>query len=95
VDHEFRCLPYVFRDERKGFFDGSCRISGGDENEGQSDCQRVADVEDWLQLDIMVGDELGIWPEGMPVPPLPEGMEWEKVRDPNIGEYYWVVVVSE
>ena len=71
-----------------------CR-SGIEDNEGKSDCQRVADVEEWLQLDIMVGDELGIWPEGMPVPPLPEGMEWEKVRDPNIGEYYWVVVVSE
>ena len=24
--------------------------------------------------------------------PLPEGMEWEKVRDPNIGEFFWVVV---
>jgi hypothetical protein len=71
-----------------------CR-SGMDDNEGKSDCQRVASIEEWQQLDLLVGDELGIWPEGMPVPPLPEGMEWEKVRDPNIGEYYWVVVASE
>jgi hypothetical protein len=52
-------------------------------------------VEEWLQLDIVPGDQLGIWPEGMPLPPLPEGMAWEKVRDPNIGEYFWVVVPSE
>ena len=65
-----------------------------DDNEGKSDCQRVSSVEEWLKLDIVLGDELGIWPEGMPVPPLPEGMDWEKVRDPNIGEFFWVVVAS-
>lgn len=71
-----------------------CR-SGLDDNESKSDCQRVSSVEEWLQLDIVVGDKLGIWPEGMPVPPLPEGMEWEKWRDPDIGEYLWVVVASK
>jgi hypothetical protein len=71
-----------------------CR-SGSEGNEGESDCQRVSNVEEWLQIDIQIGDDLGIWPEGMPLPPLPEGMEWEKWRDPNIGEYFWLVVASE
>jgi hypothetical protein len=71
-----------------------CR-SGSEGNEGESDCQRVSNVEEWLQIEIQIGDNLGIWPEGMPLPPLPEGMEWEKWRDPSIGEYFWLVVASE
>jgi len=66
-----------------------------DDPEGKSDCQRVSNVEEWLELELELGDKLGIWPEGMPVPPLPEGMEWEKVRDESIGEFKWVVVSAE
>jgi len=63
--------------------------------EGKVDCQRVSNVEQWLEIEIELGDKLGIWPEGMPVPPLPEEMEWKKVRDESIGESFWVVVASE
>ena len=71
-----------------------CR-SDPDDADGEVDCQRVSNVDEWLEIDIQIGEKLGIWPEGMPVPPLPGGMEWEKVRDPNIGEYFWVVVPAE
>ena len=66
-----------------------------DDPKGKSDCQKVSSVEEWLEIDIQLGDELGIWPEGMPVPPLPEGMEWKKVRDASIGESFWIVFPSE
>ena len=66
-----------------------------DDPEGKVDCQRVSNVEEWLEIEIELGDKLGIWPEGMPVPPLPEEMEWKKVRDESIGEYFWVVVAIE
>ena len=60
--------------------------------DGTSDCWHLTSAEVWLELEPIVGERIPTWPEFAPLPPLPEGMEWEYLRDSQAGEYMWTIV---
>ena len=63
-----------------------------DDPAGPAECLAIHSAQEWLDFGPMIGDEIWIWPENMPPPPLLEGMAWSRERDPTNGESYWLIV---
>lgn len=68
-----------------------CRHNPDDPSK-PADCTSIGSAQEWLEFGPVVGDELWVWPEGMPLPPLPEGLSWSRERDPTNGENFWLIV---